>query len=90
MAKVTFQGLEDVRVLGSEDLEKAGVSGFEETAFARHIETEVSDEVAAALINNPSLYGSFSVMESGPDPIPGTDSGSSTEKASKSNKSKAD
>lgn len=90
MAKVTFQGLEDVRILGPEDLEKAGVSNFEEIAFARHSETEVSDEVAAALINNPSLYGSFSVMESGPDPIPGTDPGSSTEKAPKSNKSKAD
>ena len=84
MAKVTFQGSEDARVLGPEDLEKAGVSDFEETAFARHIETEVSDEVAAAQINNPGLYGPFSAVEAGPDPIKGT------EKASKSIKSKAD
>ena len=90
MAKVTFQGSEDARVLGPEDLEKAGVSDFEETAFARHIETEVSDEVAAALINNPGLYGPFSAVEAGPDPIPGTDPESSPEKASKSIKSKAD
>ena len=90
MAKVTFQGSEDARVLGPEDLEKAGVSDFEETAFARHIETEVSDEVAAALINNPGLYGLFSAVEAGPDPIPGTDPESSTEKSSKSIKSKAD
>lgn len=90
MAKVTFQGLEDVRILGPEDLEKAGVSNFEEIAFARHGETEVSDEVAAALINNPGLYGPFSAVEAGPDPIPGTDPESSTEKALKSIKSRAD
>ena len=44
------------------------------------------DEVAAALINNPGLYGPFSAVEAGPDPIKGTD----PEKASKSIKSKAD
>ena len=57
MAKVTFQGLEDVRVLGPEDLEKAGVSDFEEIAFARHSETEVPDEVAAALMGRDITIG---------------------------------
>ena len=88
MAKVTFQGSEDARVLGPEDLEKAGVSDFDETAFARHIETEVSDEVAAALINNPSLYGAFSAVESGPDTIEALIPKLPTRKPPKSNKSK--
>lgn len=85
MAKVTFNGASDVRVLAAADLAKAGVEGFTKTEFTRGVATEVPDEVAKAILDNSALFGLFSAEEAGPDPIDGTET---DEKSTASKKSK--
>ncbi len=60
--KVTFNGPEDFRVLGSADLKKEGVEGFRQTTFAQGIPTEVEDEVAKVLIEK-DIYGNFAFAD---------------------------
>jgi len=59
MTKVIFTGPEDIRELGSEDLQKASVEGFQTTQFLRGVATEVTPDVAKALIDNSKLFGKF-------------------------------
>ena len=59
MAKVTFQGPEDVRELAAADLKKAGVEGFSKTEFRKGVEVEVDDAVASALLADSGLFGKF-------------------------------
>jgi len=64
MKYVTFNDRSiDTRTLGPEDLEKAGVEGFEETDFHRGQPVEVKVAVAKALVDNPDLFGSFTIDE---------------------------
>lgn len=62
MAKVAYAGRDDLRILGPDDLAKAGVEGFPTTAFVNGQEVEVEDAAAEAIIANPNIFGSFSVI----------------------------
>lgn len=63
MAKVTFVGRDDQRILSADDLKKAGVEGFTKTTFVKGQAAEVSPEVAKALTENVKLFGKFRVEE---------------------------
>ena len=69
MVTVTFRGIEDYRSFDPQDLALAGASLNGTLVLPRHTAVEVSDEVAAALQNNPTIYGTFDFAESTPDPI---------------------
>ena len=68
MGKITFNGPEDVRILGKADFDKAGVEQNKLT-FHKGEAIEVDDAVAKALLDNSELFGKFSVEESGPDQL---------------------
>lgn len=70
MTVIKYTGPADFRVLASDDLKKTEVAGFRKTTFPRGVEVEVDAEVAQALINTPSLFGSFEVsLEESPEVI---------------------
>lgn len=54
----------DYRILDGNDLRRhADVTGFHKTEFVEGVETEVSDDVAQALVGNPELFGKFEYVE---------------------------
>lgn len=59
MAKITYKGLADVRILSADDLKAHGLEGFETTEFRRHQPTEVSDEAAELILSKRRLFGRF-------------------------------
>lgn len=63
MALIKYTGRAHVRSLAAADLKQHGVEGFSKTNFARGQATEVSDEVAEAIIGNPTVFGKFEVAE---------------------------
>lgn len=60
---VKFTGREDLRILGADDLKKAGVEGFRSTSFAQGEAVEVDSAVAEALLGNSELFGTFEAVE---------------------------
>ena len=62
MANVTYGGRDDIRILGREDLAKAGVEIEANLVFYAGEATEVTDEVAKALTENTELFGAFEIQ----------------------------
>ena len=69
MKLIKYTGAVDFRVLASEDLKVAEVTGFRKTIFPVGVGVEVDDEVAQALIDNPDIFGNFEVIENAPEVI---------------------
>lgn len=67
MKTIAYTGRSDARALNADDLAKAGVDLSEakvkEFMFQRRIATEVTNEVAEALIGNPQLFGPFEQVD---------------------------
>lgn len=67
MKNIAWVGGSDARHLNADDLAKAGVdlSNAKEQSFIfqRKVAQQVTNEVAAALIENPALFGAFEVTD---------------------------
>lgn len=74
MAHVQYTGAADIRILDSKDLQKAGVEGFRKTLFHAGQPTEVTEEVAQALLDNEIFDGHF-ILASAPTAAPPTTEG---------------
>lgn len=62
--QIAYVGRDDLRILAAADLHKvADITGFHKTSFAKGQPVEVDAEVAAALLGNPDLFGTFAVVE---------------------------
>lgn len=63
MTQVIYKGEADVRILGADDLAKAGVEGFKMTRFLSGVPKDVSEDAAAALVADTDLFGLFEIAE---------------------------
>lgn len=61
MTTATYQGRDDLRILGQGDLAKSGVEIEGELAFPIGVAVEVPADVAKALTENEHLYGLFEI-----------------------------
>ena len=61
--KIKYDGPADIRILAAADLAKAGVEGFRKTEFFKGELTEVTSEVADALLGDADLFGTFSTED---------------------------
>jgi hypothetical protein len=60
----------DYRILDGNDLRRhADVTGFHKTEFPEGVETEVSDDVAQALVSNPDIFGKFEIVEAAEEEV---------------------
>lgn len=93
MTQVKYTGRDDFRVLAADDLKKAGVEGFKQTSFARNTPVEVTDEVAAALVNEnfKGYFGSkqFEIVEEQRDAAPATNGDAPAAPAAEKDKKKS-
>lgn len=63
MKNASWAGQSDARHLSPADLAKAGVERQEGYVFQRHVPTEVSNELADALLAHPELFGPFDISD---------------------------
>jgi len=63
MKNIVWTGNSDARALSPKDLELAGVEIKDSMMFPRLQAVEVTNNVAKALLDNPDIYGSFTLAK---------------------------
>lgn len=69
MKTIAYQGQAHFRELSTEDFAKAGVEGHKAMTFERFLPTEVSNELADAIVENPDLFPDFGEPEDVPEAV---------------------